>query len=1604
VLTGGAVVKFGDRYEGRWTVLQAIRVLRGECDGISLEEIGEAGEGVEFRLDHQDPDEPDEVHQVKRQRSEGDWTMAALKSAGVLEAFRKHLTASSATCVFVSSTSTRSLARLADDASRVRRLEAFEATLSHDADKEYQALRLAWGGDGSFTHAALARCRVRTIDEESLVHQVVELLAFRVEGDPRNALDILAAYLVDRVHQRVTAAELWQHLRDRGHLRRPVGPDPALSETVREVTERLTAHVERSRPATLPLLARDEVAQIVADLTSADGPATVAVTGEAGAGKSSVLAAVADALQARGVVVGAVRLDTLDPARTADELGRDAGYPGPPARVTALAAAGRPAVLLVDQLDAVSLTGGQDQRLVDALEEVFAQARATAALRLLVACRSFDLAHDRRLRQLLTREVATADGEDHRQRGLREVLVGALSDAQVDEALTALGVPRSGMPDALRHLLRNAFNLGLFATLVAEGGFTDYAGLHTRFDLLREFEKVKRNAMRRRGLSDAYMPAVRQLAAHLSSHGRLWAPYGVLGELADTRDALLSEGVLVRDGRRLRFFHEAYFDYVFADAHVSGGGSARSLLDGDAQDLFRRAQVRGILAYERDLDPAGAGAYLADLAELLRPGRIRAHIRAVVLDGLSAQRSVLDGEFRLVERIVADLDDPMRSRALRLLASGGWPVACHQRDRFRQYVAELVRRTRASPTPSPPAPLPGAPPLAAADLVRWTTDELLYQLVWSTKELPDEAAAACRPLAEYPEYAYALLRLVGVAKPSNGTACAELLQGLIAAADPDHGPQGLAVFEDDFWSALHTLAAARPDLAVAVVRRWLERAGQISVDRGGAHAFDREATVLPARPSGLDVLADLAVRASEAVLEELLPWLVGEVERARAEQMATAQPRSDALRRDRIFPLHTEEGLRFEDEVLHAVRDALSHLAAARPTRATRFLATCRSSDLQTLQLLAARAYAAADPILIDDALTWAAQPPVRGLPRGATPAWATREVLTRAAAVGSPAQQAEAIRLVLDPYRDLAIDNNAAAAWTDSERRRAAEQLVLADGVAAALADRCPEELAGRLRELVAILGSAPTTWQDTITVRFVDSPVPDEEARAFSDDEWLQAAARYSGEDVSLSPDGTFAGNALQLAHILGSMTSAEPTRFAALLGRLGPTAHPAYASAILRGLHGTNAAAIATAVREVRTWPNRPHGSEICDALASVADADLDDDLIGVVAWHARDDPDPQAEVWQQLAPGGKPYYDGDPNFAALNCVRGRAVRAIATLLYPQQHRTPRLAMLRDTVTAMVDDPVEQVRVMLPAALKEVWKADAPAAAKLLRAWAGRASEIGLTAGELPRLLMLVDLTDPGLAAELVARLLRSHHAPVRQTAGGLAAFFQLRAQQSASSGPVLQSDDSPLPHDNALGLALADASARAGVADALGSLVDELVDDLPELTTPATTGSSPPTRAGPIALGTAADVETPGQRLLVRLLDDDDPAVRSAAMQFPRSLRRPLVGYSTLLTTIARTQGFADDPQTLLYALRQRAGELPDTVVDLCDRFLDEHGAEAADMRTRASASASTVIKLVLAMHTQSPVGSVLRARCLDLVDRVVILGLDTIHMHLEAYER
>jgi len=122
-LPGGAADKFGNRYEGLWTVACLIKVIDETADSIRLEPPGEEGEGVEFWLGTRDSRT---YYQVKRQNSaSGCWTLSTLGKKKILLSFFQKLRDSTATCVFASTQAAYQLDELADRARRAASWEEF---------------------------------------------------------------------------------------------------------------------------------------------------------------------------------------------------------------------------------------------------------------------------------------------------------------------------------------------------------------------------------------------------------------------------------------------------------------------------------------------------------------------------------------------------------------------------------------------------------------------------------------------------------------------------------------------------------------------------------------------------------------------------------------------------------------------------------------------------------------------------------------------------------------------------------------------------------------------------------------------------------------------------------------------------------------------------------------------------------------------------------------------------------------------------------------------------------------------------------------------------------------------------------------------------------------------------------------------------------------------------------------------------------------------------------------------------------------------------------------------------------------------------------------
>lgn len=195
---------------------------------------------------------------------------------------------------------------------------------------------------------------------------------------------------------------------------------------------------------------------------------------------------------------------------------------------------------------------------------------------------------------------------------------------------------------------------------LAQAGVGDLWSARTLTQLYDRYWNMKREACRRtRGGTDEWLSVTERLVERMNNRQELSVPEPVIDHLDQQVKIMASEGVLTIGQGRVTFFHETFFDCCFARHFLASGEILRDLLVSSEQDLFRRAQVRQILAFERGADVT---AYLADLAWLLSSSDVRLHIKALVVALLDTVPNPTSEEWQLLLPLAADPQSPLHPR------------------------------------------------------------------------------------------------------------------------------------------------------------------------------------------------------------------------------------------------------------------------------------------------------------------------------------------------------------------------------------------------------------------------------------------------------------------------------------------------------------------------------------------------------------------------------------------------------------------------------------------------------------------------------------------------------------------------------------------------------------------------------------------------------------------------------------------------------------------------------------------------------------------------------------------------------------------------------
>jgi hypothetical protein len=458
-----------------------------------------------------------------------------------------------------------------------------------------------------------------------------------------------------------------------------------------------------------------------------------------------------------------------------------------------------------------------------------------------------------------------------------------------------------------------------------------------------------------------------------------------------------------------------------------------------------------------------------------------------------------------------------------------------------------------------------------------------------------------------------------------------------------------------------------------------------------------------------------------------------------------------------------------------------------------------------------------------------------------------------------------------------------------------------------------------------------------EAIEFTAVRSPIRLPSARKMNDEQWLKAISKY--QDDTEGRRVHLRGGAYELSQVLEGVTKENPERFAKLGLFLDEDSHPAYLSAILRGLGSTD-----NQLEEQATFDLILHAAGVEHpevdrwlgwGLRRLFDTAVPGEVIDALLQRFILSTDPGDERWADSAAGEE---DQDPYSFGINTARGSLAEALGDLVITDSDGS-RAILLVPHLDRLVSDPSVSVRTCVAHLLHALLRFDRESVLAALNKLVQGDDRL-LATRPVENLLAAIAIRSPEYTSPIVGRMLSSQLEDVREYGGRLGAFVGTVGESDSLFQTCITADD---------------VAIRKGAAEVL---------------------------AGRLRWVSDRDAATAA---LKRLLNDSDSAVRDAAAGFVFSLRdEDLAPWEHTITELFCSPSFVQALPQLLITL-ERAPSCPDDLIlKTARRILQEYGVEVGDISTGAAGDARDGGELVLRVYARAE-DTEARQEALDLID-------------------
>lgn len=371
------------------------------------------------------------------------------------------------------------------------------------------------------------------------------------------------------------------------------------------------------------------------DLTDQDSKLAL-VIGEAGMGKSVILKQVLKQLDNKEIPTFAIKADM----HSSEE---DITYQMLSNTLYILLSGCDKGVLLIDQIDALSQHLSNDRTLLNhyiSMINTFME-ESHKDVRIIVSCRRFDLKNDPIISTLKPKSLI--------------VDVNLLELQEVESTLSLLGIDMKELNEHTCQLLRTPQHLDIFCRIYKNNKqLTNYRSTHALYNEL--WNQVVYHIDCKLNIdSENLEEYLFNIARRIREKGTLSPYWPTNAKSKKFTDYLSTQGLVEYDGKRLRFFHQSFYDFTLAKYYCVNEILMSEQLAEEHQGLFIRSTVKFVLEYLRG---ENRDLYKKEIRKLLiENNNTRFHINLLLFQIIGCQKHPEDFEKKIILDLEKQSDD-----------------------------------------------------------------------------------------------------------------------------------------------------------------------------------------------------------------------------------------------------------------------------------------------------------------------------------------------------------------------------------------------------------------------------------------------------------------------------------------------------------------------------------------------------------------------------------------------------------------------------------------------------------------------------------------------------------------------------------------------------------------------------------------------------------------------------------------------------------------------------------------------------------------------------------------------------------------------------------